>query len=92
MADPAPELDVTHVRQARRGRHALMILAWSLGLGLVVLTALFLAWSGPMAPLRGNNEPPPEVAQTVKSLPGVVKQGDETAAQQSVTRQPSAGG
>jgi hypothetical protein len=96
MADPAPELDVTHVRQARRGRHALMVLAWSLGLGLVVLAVVFLGWRGSLAPLRGNREAPPEVAQAARAEPGVVGQSATAAAPQAVAgqaaRQPQAGG
>jgi hypothetical protein len=65
MSDSAPDLDVTHVRQARRGRHALMILVWSLGLGLVVLAVVALAFSGPLAGLRGNSEASPQTAQSV---------------------------
>ena len=74
MADPAPELGVTEARQGRRGRHALRILIWSLGLGLVVLAVVFLGWRGSLAPLRGNREAPPQVAQAVRSGPGVAGQ------------------
>ncbi len=54
--DHAPELDVTHARQARRGLHALAILVAST---LLVLIALFGAWafySGWLGGPRGGQE------------------------------------
>jgi hypothetical protein len=62
MTDPAPELDVTHVRQARRGRHALMILIWSTALGLVAMALVWAFYAGPLSGAAGNGQAPAQVA------------------------------
>lgn len=80
MSDHASDLDVTHARQALRGRHALRILVWSLALGLVALAVIFLVYSSSLAGLRGNREAPPQVAHSVSTTPGVVKQSAAPAA------------
>jgi hypothetical protein len=45
----APELDVMHARQARRGRHAFIILVISLVLGLLVVFGAWAYFSGGFA-------------------------------------------
>ncbi len=64
MTDDAPELDVTHARQALRGRHAFMILVCSLALGLIALAAVYAFSTGSSAHLRAVREAPAQVAQT----------------------------
>ena len=56
MTEHAPELDVTHARQARRGRHAFVILVCSLALGLIALAAVYAFYSGSMSRLRVERE------------------------------------
>ena len=95
MTDPAPELDVTHVRQARRGRHALMILIWSTALGLVALALVWAFYAGPLSGLHGNREAPAQVAQAVGTT-NPAGQAAATAPEGSATAQaarpPNSGG
>jgi hypothetical protein len=46
MTEHAPELDVMHARQARRGLHALVILAVSLALALLTVFGSWAYFSG----------------------------------------------
>jgi hypothetical protein len=68
----APELDVTHVRQARRGRHAFIILVTSLTLVVIAFTVVFLTHTDEFAGQKGSA--PGEVARTYDEQPAVVKQ------------------
>jgi hypothetical protein len=70
----APDLDVMHARQARRGRHALMILAASLTLVVLALVVMFAFYAGSLAGLRGNREPEDQTARSVTAQPAPVKQ------------------
>lgn len=70
----APELDVMHARQARRGRHAFIILVCSLTLVLIAFAAVFTMNYGGLSKLRGNREAEPEVARAVQTTPAPVKQ------------------
>ena len=54
----APELDVTHARQARRGRHAFVILVCSTLLVVIAFAAIYAFNSGGFS--RVNN---PRVAE-----------------------------
>jgi hypothetical protein len=83
VEEHAPELDVTHARQGRRGRHAFMILICSLGLVLIAFVAVFVFNYGNLAGLRGNREAEPQVAKSVDTAPQPAKQTPE---------QPSSGG
>ena len=69
MTDHAPDIDVTHARQARRGRHAFIILVCSLALGVLVLAAVFTASFAGLRHLHGNREAEPRVARTITAAP-----------------------
>jgi len=74
MTDQAPELDVTHVRQARRGIHAFVILAVSLTLGIIAVFGAWAYFSGSLAGKGGNGEPTAQVARSVSTEPSTPKQ------------------
>jgi len=74
MTEHAPDLDVTHARQARRGRHALIILVCSLGLVVIAFAAVFTFYYGGLSGLHGNREAEPEVARAQDTTPAPVKQ------------------
>jgi hypothetical protein len=75
MTEHAPDLDVMHARQARRGRHALMILIWSLALGLIALAIVWAFYSGSLAALhRAGQTPPPQMIRSVSTGPGTASQ------------------
>ncbi len=64
MSEPhAIDLDVTHARQARRGRHVLIVLIVSTALAIVTLFGAWAFFSGSMAGMSG--EAPPAVARSV---------------------------
>ena len=55
MTEHAPDLDATHARQARRGRHAFVILVVSLTAAIAVV---FGAWAGDRTNIfRPSGEP-----------------------------------
>jgi flagellar basal body-associated protein FliL len=63
-----------HARQARRGRHAFIILVASLAL---VIMAVFGAWayySGDLAKAHATKDASPVVAHTVTEVPAAMKQ------------------
>ena len=63
MTDHAPDLDVTHARQARRGRHAFVILVVSLTAAIAAVFGAWAGWSGAFSRLH-YRETPPAVAGT----------------------------
>ncbi len=73
----AVDLDVTHARQARRGRHAFVILVVSLSLVIVALFGAWAYYSGDLAKGHGNKEAPPQVARSVSQTPAPVRQSDQ---------------
>jgi hypothetical protein len=76
MTEHAPDLGATEARQARRGRHAFVVLVISL---FLVVIGLFGAWAfyfSDLAGRHGNREAPPAIAQAVNQKPGVVRQTD----------------
>ncbi len=74
MTDHATDIDVTHVRQARRGRHAFIILICSMALGVIVLAAVFTTYFSGLRHLHGNREAEPAVARSVTAGPSTVRQ------------------
>ncbi len=87
MTEHASELDVTHARQASRGRHAFVILATSLALVVIAFIVVWSAFAGKFAGRHGNREAPPQVAQSVSVTPNTVKQAAVSAPPGSVTAQ-----
>ena len=69
MTDHATDIDVTHARQARRGRHAFVILVCSLALGVIVLAAVLTVYFGHLRQLHGNREAEASVARSVTAAP-----------------------
>ncbi len=59
----AIELDVTHARQARRGRHVLVVLIVSTALATIALFGAWAFFSGSLAGKSG--EAPPAAARSV---------------------------
>jgi len=73
----AIDLDVTHARQARRGRHAFVILVASLALVVVALLGTWAFYYGGLAGQHGNREAPASVARSVTQEPAPAKQSQE---------------
>ena len=70
----APDLDATHARQARRGRHAFVILVVSLTAAIAVVFGVWAGFSGRFSGETGNREAPPAVASSVTTTPAAAKQ------------------
>ncbi len=72
----AIDLDVTHARQARRGRHALVILMVSLSLVIIALFGTWAYYSGDLARGKGDNAPP-QASAPAPQTSGPIRQSDE---------------
>ena len=91
MSDRGPELDVTHARQGRRGRHALIILVTSLALVVVAFAVIFALHAGGFSGQTGNREAPADVARSINQQPGTVRETGATAPQGSAVQQAADG-
>ncbi len=74
MTEHAPDLDATDARQARRGRHAFVILVVSLTAAIAVVFGAWVGFSGHFRGESGNKEAPPAVAQSVTTTPQPARQ------------------
>lgn len=92
MTEHAPELEVTDARQARRGRHAFVILVASLALVVIALAAVFFAHANKLSGRGGETTAPAQVAQSVDTVPSNAKQTAATAPPGSVAAQTASQG
>ena len=74
MTEHAPDLDVTHARQALRGRHAFVILVVSLTAAIAVVFGAWMGFAGHFRGENGNKEAPSAVAQSVTTTPQPARQ------------------
>jgi hypothetical protein len=76
MTDQAPDVDAGRTRQARWGRHALIILVVSLALVVVGFAVIHGVFSGPLSGKSGNAAAPPQVASQVNAPPPQARWSD----------------
>lgn len=81
MTDQAPDVDAGRTRQARWGRHALIILVVSLALVVVGFAVIHGVFSGPLSDKNGNARASQVAASQVNAPPPQARWSDQGADQ-----------